>query len=53
MTIRPFGQAQGGKMGFPESHFNGPALMARPDFQAFLAKMNLDDASIAAMETAE
>ena len=28
---------------------NGPALMAHPDFQAFLARMNLDDASMAAL----
>ena len=26
---------------------------AHPDFQAFLTKMNLDDASIAALEAAE
>ena len=32
---------------------HGPALMAHPDFQAFLAKMNLDDASIAALKAAE
>ncbi len=31
---------------------HGPALMAHADFQAFLAKMNLDDASIAALEAA-
>jgi hypothetical protein len=27
--------------------------MAHPDFQAFLAKMNLDDASMAELEAAE
>ena len=32
---------------------SGPALMAHPDFQALLAKMNLDDASIAALQAAE
>ena len=32
---------------------HGPALMAHPDFQAFLARMNLDDAPIAALEAAE
>jgi len=31
----------------------GPALMAHPDFQVFLARMNLDDASIAAMRAIE
>ena len=37
----------------PFTQGHGPALMAHPDFQAFLAKMNLDDASIAALEAAE
>ena len=37
----------------PYSQGHGPALMAHPDFQAFLAKMNLDDASIAALEAGE
>ena len=32
---------------------HGPALMARPDFQAFLKRMNLDDASMAELEAAE
>ena len=36
---------------FKQGH--GPALMAHPDFQAFLARMNLDDASIAALQAAE
>ena len=36
---------------FKQGH--GPALMAHPDFQSFLAKMNLDDASIAALEAGE
>ena len=37
----------------PYTQGHGPALMAHPDFQAFLARMNLDDASIAALEAAE
>ena len=37
----------------PYTQGHGPALMAHPDFQAFLAKMNLDDASIASLEAAE
>ena len=37
----------------PYTQGHGPTLMADPDFQAFLAKMNLDDASIAALEAAE
>ena len=28
-------------------------LLAHPDFQAFVAKINFDDASIAALEAAE
>ncbi len=28
---------------------HGPTLMAHADFQAFLAKMNLDDVSMAAL----
>ena len=31
----------------------GPALIAHPDFQVLLAKMNLDDESIAALEKSE
>ena len=37
----------------PYTQGHGPALMAHPDFQAFLARMNLDDASIAALEATE
>jgi len=37
----------------PYTQGHGPALLSHPDFQAFLAKMNLDDASIAALEAAE
>ena len=35
------------------THGHGPTLMARPDFQDFLAKMNLDDASLKAVDTPE
>ncbi len=37
----------------PYTQGHGPALMAHPDFQAFLARMNLDDASMAALQGAE
>ena len=41
------------KLWIPVYNLDLPALMAHPDFQAVLAKMNLDDASIAALEAAE
>ncbi len=47
VVVRPFVTSWSA---FKQGH--GPALMAHPDFQAFLAKMNLDDASIAALEAA-
>jgi TolB-like protein len=37
----------------PYSQGHGPALMAHPEFQAFLKRMNLDDASMAALKTTE
>ena len=46
--VRPFAASW---PSFTQGH--GPALMAHPDFQALLARMNLDDASIAALEAAE